>query len=113
MIVGSLQVWAEMAARERRSYCSRIRATPFFSGFSCGYWWYIVALLEELADGPYQSMAIGAQFPDAVARDLFQQALAPRQQRNENSAAVVAVARAANVAAYLQAIDQLNGAVVF
>src|ERR1700722_10056211 len=68
---------------------------------------------EESFDGPYQGFPAGAELADAVACDLFEEALSAWQERDENAAAVVAAACAAHVAMSFQAVDEFDGAVVF
>src|SRR6202012_4715944 len=59
-----------------------------------------------------QGLAAGAKFADAVARDLLKEAIATRQERDENAAAVVTASSASHVAIRFQAVNQFDGAVV-
>jgi hypothetical protein len=57
-------------------------------------------------------VAIGAQFTDAMAGDLFEDTFAARQQRDQNAATVVAAAGATDVTVHLKAVNELDGAVM-
>src|SRR5260370_28571857 len=50
------------------------------------------AVFQQRADGIHQRRAARAQFADAVSRDLLEQFLAARQQRHQDSPAVVPAA---------------------
>jgi hypothetical protein len=83
--------------------------------FACFLQAVAVALpaFEKGFDGADQGLAGGTEFADAVARDLFEQALAARQERDEDAATVVAAASAADVAMSLETVNEFDGAVVF
>src|SRR6267154_511408 len=67
---------------------------------------------QQLIDGANQFVSGGAQFTDAVPRNLFEHALAPRKERNQDAATVFAAARAAHVAVRFEAVDQFYDAVM-
>jgi glutamine cyclotransferase len=57
-------------------------------------------------------MAVRTKLVDALAGHFLEDALTSREQRNQDAAAVIAAAGAANVSVHLQAVDELHGAVV-
>jgi hypothetical protein len=94
----------------------------FFSGtlvshisFGCFFLTAGIALpaIEQGFDCPDQRFSAGAQLTDAVLRNLLEQTLTTRQQSYEHATAIVTAARSAHVAVRLEAVDELDGAVVF
>src|SRR5271168_617570 len=68
---------------------------------------------EKRGDGIDQGRSGGAQFVDAIAHDLFEEFFATREKENQDAAAVVAAAGAADITVCFQAVDEFDDAVVF
>src|SRR5438309_10098175 len=71
-----------------------------------------IAIFQQCADGLHQRGSACAQLADTVSRHLFKQLLSPRQQRHQDSPAVVPAAAAAHVTVSLQSVDELHCAVM-
>jgi hypothetical protein len=93
-----------------------ISSVTFVSHFLLGCFLLVVPgvlpALEQSFDGTDQRFSAGAQFADAVLRDLFEKAITTRQQGNEYAAPVIPAAGSANVSVCFEAVDELHGAVV-
>ena len=68
--------------------------------------------MEERVDGVNELQTAGAEFADALAGDLGNHPYAARQERDEDLAAVVAAAGAADVATGGKAVDKFDDAVM-
>lgn len=90
-------------------------STPV-SHFPLGWFLRVVAValsaFEQGFDCANQRLSARAQLADAIARDSFQKAFPPRQQRDEHPPPVVPAARPAHVSVGLQAVDKFHRAMV-
>ena len=59
-----------------------------------------------------ERVTVGAQFTDAMTGDLLENSFAAREQRDQNTATVVAAPSATDIAVQLQAVDQFDDAVM-
>jgi hypothetical protein len=68
---------------------------------------------QQLRDSLRQLATVGAQFVDALPRDMLQDSLSARQKGYQNTSAIVSPAGAMHVAVCFQPIHQFHGTVMF
>jgi hypothetical protein len=69
--------------------------------------------LEQSLDGAHERGATGSQLTDPLCCDFVQQPLSPRQKGDQDLPPVFVASLSAHVAVFFQAVNQLNGTVVF
>ena len=72
----------------------------------------LLRTIQKLIDSTHKLVSIRSNFVDTLARHIFQHSLAPRQQRDQNAAAIVTAPRPSHVPVCFHAIHEFDDAVM-